>query len=204
MKRLGLTLAVLFCLTTSGKAQEAKIQAYSDNISTHGEARLLFWDDAAYRSVAELAILYGRPEWKADYEKPGSLDQMTKGKFWRVGQNFWTLLDTNAPLKIGGQEVGVGMYYLAVHRSEDGATWSLVFLNPSETRSKRLDAFETATRTGELSILFKAPLTFSTQIEVTPHLDIALTSNPNDFNKATLDIKWGKFALTTPVEVMVK
>ncbi len=41
---------------------------------------------------------------------------MTSGKIWRMGENFWTSLDSNAPLTIGGVEVPV----LVVTRPEDG------------------------------------------------------------------------------------
>jgi hypothetical protein len=39
------------------------------------------------------------------YEDPVKFDRMTKGKTWRQGKDFWTVLDTNLPLRIAGKEV---------------------------------------------------------------------------------------------------
>jgi hypothetical protein len=204
MRRFWLTLAALCGLASWSQAQSGGMQVFSDNTATRGETRLLFWNNAANRSVGEVAILYGRPEWKADYDKPGALDTLTVGKFWRVGQNFWTLLDTNLPLKIGGQPVQMGMYYLVVERSADGGTWSLAFLNTTGARTRRIDPFELPGRAADLPIAFKAPLTFRKRDDTTPFLSITLMSAPADPGKAMLEIRWGSFELSAPVEVTIK
>jgi DUF2911 family protein len=67
-----------------------------------------------------------------EYEDPVKFDGMTKGKTWRLGKDFWTVLDTNVPLKIAGKEVAAGTYYLGLFRSADGSAWSLAFYRTFE------------------------------------------------------------------------
>lgn len=73
-----------------------------------GSARVLYWNTKLDTSAGQFAIDYGRPEWKKDYEDPAKFDAMTKGKVWRMGKNFWTILDTALPLKISGKSVPPG------------------------------------------------------------------------------------------------
>lgn len=203
MNRIVFLLVLLVCCSFATRAQAQALQSFPGDVHNRGETRILFWNGDARKSVGEVAISYGRPEWKTDYDKPGALDQLTKGKIWRAGNNFWTFLDTNVPLKIGGQDVAIGMYYLAVTRSEDGSAWSLAFIDPAETRSRLLDAFEVTTRPDEVPIVFKAPLTFKTHAETTKYIEMSLTGYPSDITKATLLIKWGSFELSAPVEAML-
>ena len=125
---------------------------------------------AANGFLGELAINYGRPVWKAEYADPATFDQMTKGRVWRMGNNFWTVLDTNLPLRIAGKDIAVGAYYLGVHRSGDGDTWSLAFMDPVKIRRARLDAAEIAKATVD----FTAPMTFAKAEETTEELTISL------------------------------
>jgi len=146
-----------------------------------------------------LCIDYGRPKWKAAYEAAGAFDQMTKGKTWRLGKELWTTLDTNLPLKIGSQTIMPGAYYLGVHRSADGTTWNLGFIDPVKTRSAKLDAFEIEKAT----MLFKVPLSFKTTTEMNEALSISRSKVKDDLKNVTLRIAWGKFELTTPVQVVM-
>ena len=83
-----------------------------------GGTRVAYWDNEKDQAAGQVAIEFGRPAWKPEYD--GQLDAMTSGKIWRLGENFWTSLDTNIPLTLGGVDVPVGYYYLVVKRTEDG------------------------------------------------------------------------------------
>lgn len=161
--------------------------------------RILYWNNATNGAAGEVAIDFGRPQWKPEYDAAGALEGMTKGKTWRMGKDLWTTLDTNLPLKIGSQSIAPGSYYLGVHRTADGATWSLAFIDPAKTRSAKVDAFEIEKATA----LFKVPLTFKTTTEATAMLNISLSPAKDDMKNVTLRLTWGKFELTTPVQVMV-
>ena len=146
----------------------------------------------------QLVINYGQPVWKAEYEELGLFDKMTKGQVWRMGNNFWSVLDTNLPLKISGRDIGAGSYYLGVHRSEDGNSWSLAFMDPDTIREARLDASEIAKATVD----FMVPMSYSRTSESVEDLMVTLEypkENPTD---VTLKVTWGKLQLTAPIEVM--
>ncbi len=200
MKKMLLTLAALFFVASSAQAQ---LRAFTGTLHNKGETRILLWDGAAGKAAAEVALSYGRPAWKADYEAPGALDSITKGKVWRAGQNFFTHLDTNVPINIGGQDVPVGHYYVAIQRSADGSNWMLAFIDPASTRGLHMDASEAGARASELTIKFTAPLTFQKTTTTTKSLDMTFTTNEKDVKKSILQIKWGQFELSAPVEVML-
>jgi len=149
--------------------------------------------------IGELAINYGRPVWKAEYEDPATFDRMTQGQVWRMGDNFWTVLDTNRPVKISGREIAAGAYYLGVHRSEDGSTWSLAFIDPNKARQNQIDPLVIR----KAPIDFMIPMTFSRAEEPTEKLTITLEYErggpPLD---VTFRLVWGILQLTAPVEMM--
>ena len=199
MKKVLLTLAALTFVASSAQAQ---LRAFTGTLHNKGETRILLWDSAAGKPAAEVALSYGRPAWKKDYEAPGALDSITKGKLWRAGQNFFTNLDTNVPITIGGQDVPVGHYYVAIQRSADGANWMLAFIDPPSTRSMIVDASEVGgDRGSSLTVKFTAPLTFQKTTGTTTNLDMMFTTNPDDVTKSLLQIKWGQFELNAPVVV---
>lgn len=145
-------------------------------------------------SAGQLAVEYGQPEWKAEYE--AEFETLTRGKRWRFGNNFWTTLDTHLDLTIAGTAVPTGYYYLVLERSE-GDDWSLVFLDPKTIRSKKLDAFQAGQTTGGISV----PLTWEKTESITEKLTIELAPVERELEKATLSIRWGKHKLTANIDV---
>ncbi|HXG65406.1 MAG TPA: DUF2911 domain-containing protein [Blastocatellia bacterium] len=198
MKRNALFLALFFCMAATLHAQEKKpaIQAFGGTPDERASTRIGYWDPAKKAVVGEFAIDYGRPVWKAEYEDAAKFDAMTKGKLWRFGSNFWTVLDTNIPLKVSGVNVPVGAYYLGLHRSEDGATWSLAFLDPAKVRGARLDAFAA----NQAAIAFKAPIKMEQAGEVAEKLTVTMAASKENPYDVTLKISWGKMQLTAPVQ----
>jgi hypothetical protein len=124
-------------------AQQSKptVVAEGGQLDDRASARVLYWNTVKHGAAGQFAIDFGRPLWKSIYEDPAKFDQMTKGKVWRMGSNFWTTLDTCLPLKISGKKVSVGYYYLGLHRSDDGSKWSLAFIDPAKVRAAHIDAF---------------------------------------------------------------
>ncbi len=177
----------------------AKFWIYGQTIEERASSRLGYWRTNVNAGIGEVVVSYGRPPWKAQYSE--QLDQLTRGKMWRMGDNYWTLLDTNLPLRVGGVPVAVGLYYLAVARSEDGSTWELVFIDPEKSREKGLDSFDVGTRPAEIPVLFKAPLTFEEAQEQAEKMTILLKLNGDSQTEGTLRLSWGNFALSTPVSV---
>jgi len=124
---------------------------------------------------------------------------MTKGKVYRLGSNFWTTLDTDMPLTISGKTIPAGIWYLGLQRSEDGATWSLVFIDPAKARAAHIDASEIE----RAPITFKAPMTVERAAEAKDKLTIDLVFQRGNLKDMTLKIAWGKMQLSAPIVVPV-
>ena len=50
----------------------------------------------------------------------------------------------------------MGLYYLGLHRSEDGSKWNLVFIDPAKVRAEHIDAFDIHMA----PVWFEVPVTF--------------------------------------------
>jgi hypothetical protein len=201
MKIRVLLSMVVLVLAVSALAQQPKpiIVGEGGDVDDYGSTRVLYWNTKTDSSAGQFAINYGRPGWKKDYEDPAKFDAMTKGKVWRMGSNFWTTLDTCLPLKVAGKSVAVGAYYLGLKRSEDGATWSLAFIDPAKVRSAHTDAFEIQ----KAKVEFMAPMTTAKAESSVPKLTITLSYAKETPRKVTLKVAWGSLALTAPVEATV-
>ena len=202
MAILGMTLTL--CLMGLAGAQDNKpapppIVAFGSDSPERGTTRVGFWNTKKDMGAGQFAIDYGRPVWKKDYEDTAKFDAMTKGKVYRLGSNFWTTLDSDMPLNIAGTTVPAGLWYLGLARSADGATWSLVFIDPMKARAEHIDASEI----NRATVAYKAPMTLEQATEPKDKLTIDLVfkrANPKD---VTLRIGWGKLQLSAPVQVPV-
>jgi DUF2911 family protein len=199
LNNFSLILGLLFLLSQPGVAQNQQntIQVFGGQPDERASTRMLYETD---RAIGEFAIDYGRPAWKKEYEDPATFDKMTRGKVWRLGKDFWTTLDTSLPLRIAGRELSIGYYYLGLHRSEDGATWSLAFLDPVEIRSSKLDAFEI----NKAPIAFKVPVKLEKGVEMVDKLTLLLSHQKQNVNSVTLKVVWGSLHLSAPIEVLLK
>jgi hypothetical protein len=187
---------------TPAIAQQQKppaMVAEDGGLQERGSARVLYWDTVADKALGQFAIDYGRPVWKAAYDDPAKFDAATKGKTYRLGSNWWTTLDTQVPLRVGGIDVAVGSYFLGLERSPDGASWSLVFIDPTKVRDLRLDAFQIE----RAPTLLKIPMTTEPPSSSNDKLTITLTYPKENPKKVKLTIAWGKLQVSAPVDVTV-
>src|SRR5262249_48681640 len=141
-------------------------------LGERGTTRILYWNQEKDAAVAEVTVDFGRPLWNKQLDDPVRFDSLTKGKVWRLGSDYWTLLDTNLPLRITGRNIPVGLWYLGLHRSDDGSTWSLAFIDPVKARTSRLDPYAMNT----VPIEFKVPMVVERSTGVTEKLAITLTA----------------------------
>ncbi len=202
MKKTSLALAILFCLASTILAQEAKspiAEFTSPAPDERGSTRILYWDQQKNGAAGEFAVNYGRPAWKTAYEDTAKFDAMTNGKTWRMGNNFWTVLDTNIALKIGGKDIAPGIYYLGLYRSEDGKTWSLAFIDPVKARNAHKDAFEI----DSAPIEFKVPMAIEKSDQKEEKLTILLSAPKGNTKEATLWVSWGTLKLSAPIQVVM-
>jgi len=191
---------LLVALAASGQQQNPKIVAEGGTPDDRASARVLYWNTQTNSAAGQVAFDYGRPVWKKEYNDPAHFDPMTKGKVWRMGSNYWTILDTELPLSIGGKKVPVGLYYLGLGRSSDGSKWSLAFIDPGKARKARLDAFQI----GRAQVEFEAPMAnVETAAETAEKLIITLSHPNDDIKHVTMRVAWGNLVLSTPIEVTV-
>ncbi len=202
MNKVTSLVAVLLSVAAAGLAQQAKptIVAEGGAPDERASSRVLYWNTKADAAAGQFAINYGRPVWKKDYEDPAKFDAITKGKTWRMGSNFWTALVTDLPLIIGGKSVRPGEYYLGLHRSADGSSWSLAFIDPVTVRRAHLDAFNIHKATA----MFQAPMTAVKVDGKVDKLTITLSYPKDNVRKVTLRVAWGNLALAAPIEVGVQ
>ncbi len=189
-----------FALTAAAQQKLGVIAEGGDPPDERASARLLYWDRDARSAAGQIALNYGQPVWKKDYEDPAKFDSLTKGKVWRMGKDYWTVLDTQLPLKIAGKPVAVGSYFLGLHRSSDGAQWSLAFIDPVEVRRAHLDA----SQIGKARVAFMVPMSAQKADDKVEKLTIILSHPKDDLKNVTLKLAWGNVLLTAPVQVTLQ
>jgi Protein of unknown function (DUF2911) len=200
MKKMFSVFASVLLLAIAAQAQDAKPQqryrAFGGTPDERASVRIAYSDAEKKSFGQQFAFDYGTPAWKKDYEDAAKFDAMTRGKVWRFGSNFWTTLDTNIPIKIAGKAVPVGMWYVGLKRSQDGAQWSMVFIDPAKVRSATVDAFAIA----KAPIEFEAPLVTEKATDAKDKLVITLTPQTDNPKKVTMRISWGQLQLSAPIE----
>ena len=200
-----LGFAMVVCLSSTLSAQDGqqkpkpKVVSFGSDSPERGTTRVGYWNIEKNMGIGQFAIDYGRPVWKKEYKDTAKFDAMTKGKVYRLGSNFWTTLDTDMPLKIAGTTVSAGSWYLGLHRSDDGATWSLALIEPAKARAAHVDASEIE----RAPVAIKIPMTADQAGEMKEKLTIDLVRQKDNLKDVTLRIAWGKIQLSAPVEVPV-
>ena len=177
--------------TRGGMAAGPKPTAQTpyDEGSERGSARVFYWFGDG--SAGQVEISYGRPDWKPEY---GAFLTEPGGPRWRFGENFWTTLDTNMPLTIGGVDLDVGQYYLVLHNDAEHGL-RLLALDPQAVRRLRLDAYEANETEGGIAI----PLQHQETGAVAGRLAIDLRVDRTQKDRAVLTVRFGGHTLSAPV-----
>ena len=196
---LALLLAGALIGVPSICAQQNKIVAFGAASPERGSARVGYWDSGKNTGAGGFFIDYGRPVWKKAYDDPANLDKITKGVVWRLGSDYWTVLDSNLPLKISGKDIPPGIWYLGVHRSQDGAEWNLVFIDPASVRATRLDP----SQIDKAPIALRVPLKIEPTDQPAEKLTITLTVPKSNPKESVMRITWGKLQLAASIETSI-
>ncbi len=184
--------------TMEAQDKNSPIIALSEPLmGERGTSRILYWNQEKDMAVAAVTVDFGRPVWKKEYDDKAKFDVATNGKVWRLGNDYWTILDSNVPIRIAGRDVPIGLWYLGLDRSADGSRWSLAFIDPVKARRSRLDGFAMET----VPVEFKVPMTAEQPAGLTEKLTLTLSAAKEDMKNLTLRISWGRLQLMTPVQV---
>ena len=200
------TVLALGLITAVPGVLAGKLNIYPDKptIDERGSTRQFHWDGQG--SPGQFAINYNRPAWKPEFAQ--RFEELTKGRYWRLGHDFWTILDTNIPLTIAGADVPAGMYYLAVERSQDGRRWQLLVIDSDKARRQLQDAGSMHDgQAPDLPVLFKTALRYRELPQSGEKLTILLSGKPQHLKEegaekadAVLLIDYGPHRLSAPIQ----
>ncbi len=155
--------------------------------STRGSARLFYW--GGDRSAGQLTLDYGQPPWKDAYDQ--QIDAQL-GVRWRLGQNFWTTLDTNVDFTVATSEVLAGYYYVVLERKKPDGEYVLWLLDPVAIRDAHQDAFHAARTEGGIEI----PLIHREVATKAAQLTMRLDVDAQRKDGANLVLQFGRHELT--------
>lgn len=192
-------IGLLFALCAQAQQSKKGIIAEGGTLDDRASARVLYWNEKTNSAAGQVAIDYGRPVWKKEYEDAAKFDAMTKGKVWRMGSNFWTTLVTDIPLNISGKSVPAGAYYLGLKRSDDGSQWSLAFINPAGVYRAHLDGSDIK----KAKVDFLAPMQADQAGPKAEKLTITMSYPETDIKNVTMKVVWGNLALSAPIKATV-
>ena len=169
-------------------------------LGERGLSRVLYWNEITDSPIAAVSVDFGRPAWNRQLDDPARFDALTRGRVWRLGNDYWTTLDSNVPMKIGGRDIPIGLWYLGLQRSADGSVWSLAFIDPVKARSARLDPHAMNAAPVEFSV----PLTLEPPSGFADKLTIVLAADKANIKNVTFRISWGKVQLAAPVQILLE
>lgn len=205
MKKKGLFALPAIVLGTLGWASaQVREGAWTPVVESmdRGYSSISYWtyrDDGVEIGGGRISVEHGKPAWRAELELQESFDSATLGKLWRLGNNKWTTLDTNLPLRFGDRRVEPGIYYLVLERPEP-EEWRLVFVSPGAVRRGLIDAWAAQARPREIPVLFTVPIRHSLG-ERKDELDISLGLEEGGVDRGWIRIEWGPHRLEAGFDI---
>lgn len=156
----------------------------------------LYTSNGGFKPLGQVFVGYGPIDWKPQYDQAiesGRFD----GQHWRLGKDFWTTIDTNVPIEIGGAEVEPGSYYLSLMRNADG-TYKLGIHDPVEVRKGRFDAFQV--QAGNIAAKAYGKMTHESIEEAASELTLSIRYDSDPTN-ASFRIEFGPHRVSCPLRV---
>lgn len=173
-----------------------------DGIDARESTWIAYFDRSKQQFTGGFSINYNTVQWQEEYAE--QLETILRGKRWRLGKHFWSTLDTNLDLTMGGVPVEAGYYYLGLGRSEDGSEWTLLLIDAAAARAKRLDAFNI----DRAPIAYEVPLSFDSTDENEPELQMVFSVGRGEggiaegfVTEVQFRLHFGPYRLSAPVEV---
>ncbi|HSR50313.1 MAG TPA: DUF2911 domain-containing protein [Acidobacteriota bacterium] len=207
MKRLLVLFIAAALLTTP---LSAEILIFASGETERGASRIAIFDGHPRglttdqsEFVGQVTIHFGKPQWKPEYEM-----KKPENGVWRLGADYWTTLENNLPIRLGGKRLEPGQHFLAARYSDSG--WRLLVLDPERVRKVHLDPFvfqafpERYLKGSGSALVAEIPLKSSPLEEKAERLSILLQAHSKTLPaQATLQIRWGGTELSAEVEAEV-
>jgi hypothetical protein len=195
-----LSIALVLAALSSRSGAQVREGTWTPAVDSmdRGYSSISYWtyrEDGVEIGGGRISVEHGKPSWPAALEEKRSFDAATLGKLWRLGNNKWTTLDTNLPLRFGDRRIEPGIYYLVLERPA-AESWRLAFVSPEAVRPGLGDAWDTQARPKEVPLLFSVPLRYGTTASK-PELDVTLGLSDSDLSAGWMRIEWGPHSLVT-------
>lgn len=185
-------LLAALCLVTAPRAQKA-----DGGLDAERRTATFFVSEDQVPPLAGVAISYTRAPWRAGYD--AVLAPLQASNYTRLGNGWWTTLETIGPLELGGTKVEPGSYYLGLSVAADGAFTLLLFDSQRAMKARLLPA-TTALYTGEAKPDVRIPMAFTKdKAKDTTSLVIEMLADAKNPSRGTLVMRWGKHELSAPV-----
>lgn len=206
MVKLGMTAALMSLVLVSVAAGQVRQGAWTPVVESmeRGYSSISYWtyrDDGVEIGGGRISVEHGKPAWPESLNDEAMFDEATIDKLWRLGNNKWTVLDTQLTLRFGDRVVAPGIYYLALERPK-ADEWRLAFVSPEVARGKLLDGWAANARPAEVPRLFSLPLQYS-RAEPIKELDMSLSLDPDDMGAGGLAMQWGPHRLDVSFSIDV-
>jgi hypothetical protein len=190
---------IAIALLLSALPALAEIGSFQNNKGERLEVSMGVYDATSredFNIIGFLSIGHGQPVWKEEYDE--GFDRMTKGHVWRYGMNGFATFDCNVPVKVGGQEIPAGVYYVGIGRTEDDK-WTLVFIDPKAAHEKKITPFPNLDKAPRA---FEAPITHEKWDGVKAEKLSTRIEKGKTHGTGTLNITWGSHKLSAPLEMI--
>jgi hypothetical protein len=188
------SIALVPAVTAQGKVQAGGGEGERKSASMYFFSQ----SEGGFQFYGNMELTFGAPEWKDEYG--AVLDQAKAGTRLRLGNNFWTTLDSSVAFDAGGKTVEAGDYYLAIEITRPN-TAALVLLDPAEMRKKKAHSgMSDQTKGGTL-----VPLEWTEVEETAEHLQLSLVAeDPAQPEKVALVIRFGNHQLRAVLDARLE
>ncbi|HLQ37985.1 MAG TPA: DUF2911 domain-containing protein [Planctomycetota bacterium] len=132
---------------------------------------------------------HGTPAWNGERAK--AMAALKTGSRWRFGTDWWTTLDSDVPLLIGGKKLPAGCWHLVLQKA-DGDGWNLCCCAAADQLGQRLDAFSADQAKPALVV----PLTVAKATKMADALQVQFAV---DGRQLLLEVLFGDHRLTVPL-----
>ena len=206
MKKVMSTMFVLAMVMSAVALAQVRQGRWTPVVESmeRGYSSISYWtnrDDGVEIGGGRISVEHGKPKWPAALDEQPAFNRATVGRLWRLGNNKWTTLDTQLPLRFANRKVEPGIYYLVLERP-DSKTWNLAFVSPRSVSPGFIDAWAAQARPREVPILFSVSLRYARGSK-TAELEMHLALEKDDMSKGLLHIQWGPHQLETTFDIDV-
>lgn len=153
-------------------------------------ASTVIFFDRATESMAGIAIQYGQPQWKAEYD--GMADKAA-GQRLRLGKDWWTTFDNSVAIELGGVKIPAGSWFVGLEGKTDGK-FELLLIDSKQAMKTNQMPFVTEAWKVDHSI----PVKFEKGAldETVDDLTIELKAGGAEPTALTLSVTWGTHRLS--------